>query len=189
MGGGRAMQELLGGRKMSRSVPPEPGSGGLEAVYLDRRDALVRFLRARGAGDQAEDIVQQLWLKVSSAPTAPIADPVGYLYRAANNLMISRHRSAERSERRDDEWGTSAVDAADFAGEAALEARQEIARAEERLRTLGQRVVRTFILFRIDGVPQKEIASQLGVSLSAVEKDLQRAYRAIAGLRSESDAE
>jgi len=188
MGGDRAIQKLVGGRVMSRIDAQQAPAGGLEAVYLERRDALVRFLRARGAGENAEDLVQELWLKVSAAPPAPIADPVSYLYRAANNLMISRHRSTERSERRDDEWG-GAAESEDRSGEAAVAARQEIARAEERLRALGQRVLRTFVMFRVDGVPQKEIAAQLGVSLSAVEKDLQRAYRAIAGLRSEADAE
>jgi RNA polymerase sigma factor (sigma-70 family) len=184
---GGAIQPWNDGRLMGPSISEQPSRGGLEAVYLERREALVRFLRVRGAGEQAEDLVQELWLKVSSA-TSPVTDPVSYLYRAANNLMISRHRSAERSERRDDEW-SSAGDRVDQSGEAAVAARQEIARAEQRLRSLGQRVLRTFVMFRIDGVPQKEIASHLGVSLSAVEKDLQRAYRAIADLRSASNAE
>ena len=165
------------------------GPAGLEAVYLAQREALVRFLRARGAGDRAEDLVQELWLKIASARSSPIADPVSYLYRAANNLMISQYRSAERSDRRDDQWGSAALDEPDMPSEAAIAARQEIAQAEQRLRSLGQRVLRIFIMFRIDGVPQREIATQIGVSLSAVEKDLQRAYRAIADLRSEIDAD
>jgi RNA polymerase sigma-70 factor (ECF subfamily) len=173
---------------MNRTGEGRTRPGGLEAVYLDRRDALVRFLRARGAGDQAEDLVQELWLNVSSAPATPVADPVSYLYRAANNLMISRYRSAARSERREDEWG-GAIDQVDRSGETAIAARRQIARAEERLRALGNRVLSTFVMFRVDGIPQREIAAQLGVSLSAVEKDLQRAYRAIADLRSESDAD
>ena len=67
---------------------------GLKSVYLAHRHDLVRFLRARGAGDAADDLVQELWLKLSQASVGPIADPLGYLYRAASNLMISRHRSA-----------------------------------------------------------------------------------------------
>lgn len=188
MARGRAIQPCRGEQSMNRSEDQRRPAGGLEAVYLERRDALVRFLRARGAGEQAEDLVQELWLRVASAPASPVADPVSYLYRAANNLMISRHRSAQRSERREDEWsGTGEIE--DCLGEAAVAARQEIELAEERLRALGTRVLRTFVLFRVEGVPQKEIASRFGVSLSAVEKDLQRAYRAIARLRSETDAE
>ena len=172
---------------MSSNPPSSPRPGGLEAVYLERRDALARFLRARGAGDHAEDLVQELWLKLSSAAATPIADPVGYLYRAANNLMISRHRSAERSERRDDEFASIGPDE-DRSGEEALAARQEIERAEARLRALGDRVLQIFVLFRVEGVAQRDIARRHGISLSAVEKDLQRAYRAIADLKEDSDA-
>ena len=172
---------------MSSTPPQSPRPSGLEAVYLERRDALTRFLRARGAGDHAEDLVQELWLKLSAARPTPIADPVGYLYRAANNLMISRHRSAERSERRDDEFASAGPEE-DRSGEEALAARQEIERAEARLRALGERVLRVFVLFRIEGVPQREIATRLGISLSAIEKDLQRAYRAIADLREDANA-
>lgn len=172
---------------MSSTPPLSPRPGGLEAVYLERRDALARFLRARGAGDHAEDLVQELWLKLSTAPATPIADPVGYLYRAANNLMISRHRSAERSERREDEFASIGPEE-DRSGEEALAARQEIERADARLRALGERVLRTFVLFRVEGIAQRDIAQRLGISLSAVEKDLQRAYRAIADLREDANA-
>lgn len=187
MSGARAIERPSNGLPMTDPTQSNARPGGLEAVYLDRRDSLVRFLRARGAGDQAEDLVQELWLKLSSPPAIPVADPVGYLYRAANNLMISRHRSAERAGRRDDEW-SSAGPTEDRSGEEALVARQEIELAEERLRSLGERVLEAFVLFRVEGVPQREIAQKLGVSLSAVEKDLQRAYRAIAGLKDISDA-
>jgi RNA polymerase sigma factor (sigma-70 family) len=183
-----AMQRLVRDTLHGGPQMEQPAPAGLEAVYLAKREALVRFLRARGAGDLADDLVQELWLKLSSAPTAPIGDPVGYLYRAANNLMISRFRSRERTSRREDDWRANS-EGEEASGEAALVARQEVAKAEERLRALGERVLRVFVMFRIDGIPQKEIAQRIGVSLSAVEKDLQRAYRAIADLRSEIDAE
>ncbi len=187
MGAGRAMEQSDRDAPMSSTPTQSPRPGGLEAVYLERRDALVRFVRARGAGEHAEDVVQELWLKLSTAPSTPIADPVGYLYRAANNLMISRHRSAERTGRRDLDW-VETGSSEDRSGEEALEARQEIERAEARLRELGERVLHAFVLFRVEGLPQRDIAERLGVSLSAVEKDLQRAYRAIAGLKEASDA-
>ena len=123
-----------------------------------------------------------------SAPATPIADPVGYLYRAANNLMISRHRSARRTERRDEDYDCGFGTSEDRSGEEALAARQEIERAEARLRALGERVLHVFVLFRVEGLPQRDIAARLGLSLSAVEKDLQRAYRAIADLKESSDA-
>src|SRR5690349_1963962 len=62
-------------------------AGGLEAVFIAHRTELLRFLRARGAADAAEDLVQELWLKASASASGPIQDPLAYLYRAANNLM------------------------------------------------------------------------------------------------------
>ena len=167
----------------------EQEAGGLEAVYLAQRAALARFLRARGAGDLADDLVQELWLIVAALPPRPIADPVGYLYRAADNLMISRYRSAQRRDRRDDQWTNAALRDRRPGIDDSLAARQEIARAEQRLRAAGPRVLRAFLLFRVHGIAQRDIAAQLGVSISAVEKDLQRAYRAIAALKDEFDAE
>ena len=180
------MQHAASGMRRIRPQQQEPA--GLEAVYLAHRDALVRFLRARGAGESAEDLVQELWLKLSRSPSAPIAEPLGYLYRAANNLMISRHRSLMRSEGRDEQWLAETTHAVQVSTEAAVEARQQLEQAEKRLRELGPRVLRVFILFRVEGVPQREIANQLNISLSAVEKDLQRAYRAIMELRTGFDA-
>ncbi len=46
-----------------------------------------------------------------------------------------------------------------------------------------------FRRFRLDGVSQAEIAREMGVSLSSIEKDLQKAYRALARLKAKFDAE
>ena len=74
---------------------------GIEAVFLANRDKLVRFLAARGAGDAAEDLVQDLWVKMAGRMDGPIANPLAYLYRAADMLMIDRYRSRRQAERRD----------------------------------------------------------------------------------------
>jgi RNA polymerase sigma-70 factor (ECF subfamily) len=47
------------------------------------------------------------------------------------------------------------------------------------LRSLGERTDYIFRRHRVEGIPQRDIAAELGISLSAVEKHLQRAYRAV----------
>jgi RNA polymerase sigma factor (sigma-70 family) len=166
---------------------------GLEAVFLANRTALLRFLRARGAGDAAEDLLQELWIRAAAAASGPIADPLAYLYRAANNLMLARHRSTLRGSRRDREWsdaagtGDLAVSGAPSA-ERALIAREELEAAEAALRALGERTDHVFRRFRVEGASQRAIADELGISLSAVEKHLQKAYRALVELRRRRDA-
>lgn len=172
--------------RFSRSSPnarPAGAPAGLEAVYLANRAALLRFLRARGAGDGADDLLQELWLRIVSAPTGPVFDPLNYLFRAANNLLLNRVRHHQRQSARDEAWSDTQFGPGGTEADASLVARAEIAEARRRLTECGSRVEEIFFLFRVEGMRQREIAERLGLSLSAVEKDIQRAYRAIATMR------
>lgn len=159
----------------------------LQVVFLNHRDALLRFLRARGAGDNAEDILQDLWLRVVDMDDSAINTPLPYLYRAANNLMHDRFRMTQRARKRDNEWsetthGTGGASDAPLP-DRTLIARQQLAEIDAQIGKEGPRVFRIFRRFRIDGISQRQIAQEMGISLSAVEKDLQKAYRAIAAWR------
>jgi len=163
----------------------------LQVVFLNHRDALLRFLRARGAADNAEDILQDLWLRMEDMEASAIKSPLPYLYRAANNLMHDRYRMNQRARKRDNEWSevtheTSGVSDHPLPGRA-LAARQQLAAVEARIGKEGPRVLRIFRRFRVDGIGQQQIAEEMGISLSAVEKDLQKAYRALAAWRESED--
>ncbi len=160
---------------------------GLEAVFLAHRDALLRFLRARGAGEDAEDLLQDLWFRVAATPVGPIAEPVGYLMRAANNLMLDRARGQLRSMRRDHDWSETAPGETPDA-ERRLIGLDQLARTEAVLAALGSRTEAIFRRYRLDEVTIDQVAREFGVSRSTVEKDLQKAYRALLALRSERDA-
>ncbi len=163
--------------------------GGLEAVFLENRTTLLRFLRARGAGDAAEDYLQEVWIKASAGASGPIAEPLAYLYRTANNVMLDRRRAELRATRRDTAWSEAADDAAPAESEARLIARERLAAVESALAGLGDRTDAIFRRYRLDGVSQRDIAAEFGISLSAVEKHLQKAYRALADLKERLDAE
>ena len=66
---------------------------------------------------------------------------------------------------------------------------QRLTEARAVLSELGPRVEMIFRRFRIEGVGQKQIAEELGVSLTTVEKDLQKAYRAMLTLKQKLDTE
>lgn len=176
-----------------RSVPPTAGhSAGLEQVYLANRPALLRFLRARGAGEAAEDLLQELWIKASAGAAGPIRDPLPYLYRTANNLMLDRRRAEIRQARREVEYAGPSEEGEPASNapheERAMIAREELRTAQEALSALGERTEIVFRRFRLEGASQKQIAEEEGISLSAVEKHLQKAYRALIELRSRFDA-
>jgi RNA polymerase sigma-70 factor (ECF subfamily) len=163
-----------------------PGSG-LQAIFIANREKLLRFLVAHGGDDAAEDLLQELWIRVSTGSTAPVAHPLSYLYRAANNLMLDRYRSIRQSIRRDADWAeaqTTDPDTSDMpSGERALMAREQLQLAEQALNALGARAATAFRRHRLDGVPQKVIARELNVSLSTIEADLRKAYAAMIELR------
>jgi RNA polymerase sigma factor (sigma-70 family) len=159
---------------------------GLEAVFLANRDALLRFLTAHGAGDAAEDVLQELWLKLQSARSGPIAAPLAYLYRAANNLMLDRYRSHRQAAQRDHDW-SEAGPTEQPDSERSLIAREQVAQAAAALDALGPRVAAIFRRHRLDGVGQREVAAEFGVSLSTVEADLRKAYAALIAIRRQSD--
>lgn len=162
-------------------------ASGLEAVFLANRTRLCGFLKSHGAGDDAEDLVQELWLRIARTDPGPVDQPLAYLYRAANNLMLDRYRSARQSTQREQAWSDAATtipgrsDAP--AEDRRLIAREEVHLASTALAELGPRAATAFRRHRIDGVPQREIARELGVSLSTVESDLRRGYAAMIALR------
>ncbi|HTM96134.1 MAG TPA: RNA polymerase sigma factor [Croceibacterium sp.] len=162
----------------------------LQSVLLNERARLLRFLAARGAADEAEDLLHELWQRVATPPRQPIADPLSYLFRAAENMMRDMRRSQTSRARRQFEWHEVAT-APDEppVGERALIARERLREVRAALAALGPRVELVFRRCRLDGVSQVLAARDLGVSLSSVEKDLQKAHRALAGLKAKFDAE
>ncbi len=167
---------------------------GIEGVLLANRDRLIRFLEAHGAGAAAEDLFQELWMKVAGRATGPIAQPLSYLFRAANNLMLDRYRSTRQAGQRERDWtdaeGAGHGERSDEpSAERSLIARDQLLRAQALLDRLEPhpRVATCFRRFRLDGLSQKQIATELGVSLSTVESDLRKAYAALLALRREWD--
>src|SRR6478735_10307715 len=84
---------------------PDIASSGLQAAVLAYRAELNRFLVARRATpDEAEDILQDLYVNVRSLRIAPVAEPRAYLYRMTANLLADRRRSAARRVVRELAW-------------------------------------------------------------------------------------
>ena len=167
---------------------------GLQAIFFENRESLLRFLRARGAGEHAEDLVQDIWLRASTQSSGPIAHPRSYLFRIAHNLMIDVHRADGQRQRREQLWedvnGSSGDELSDEpSAEHRMIALGMLERATHVINELGEPTTTIFRRFRIDGVGQKIIARDLSVSLATVEKHLQKAYRAMAALKREFDTE
>jgi RNA polymerase sigma factor (sigma-70 family) len=171
-------------------------SGGLlRMALLEHRAALLRyFLARRVPPEEAEDVMQDLVVKLESHVSGPIAEPRAYLYRMAENLLLDRIRSEGRRRGREQAWVAAQAGATLEADdrpspEQALIARERLALVSAALSSLPERTVQVFRRYRIEGVPQRQIAAELGISLSAVEKHLQKAYQIVVDTQKRLDAD
>lgn len=168
---------------------------GLLQTFITARPELLRFLRLRGAApDEAEDILQTMGLALASQATGPVDQPRAYLYRMATNQFLLHRRSDARQRRRDEDW----VDAQSGfmreidpqpSAETVLIASQHLHLLQGVIDAMPERTATIFRLFRLENVQQKTIAADLGISVSAVEKHLARAYLDILHARRKFDEE
>ena len=158
----------------------------LLAAYAAKRGDLVRFFTARlGSAAEAEDLIQDLYIKLASLPPGPpVTDPSGYLYRIAVNLMLDRTRGQRRGAARDDAWRLSrgrriaGMDVVDEPSpEQEVEARDRLRRLAEAVRQLPAQTRRAFELAKLEGMSHAEAANRLGVSRKTVEKQVSAALR------------
>lgn len=202
--GGRPVPPILPavhgsyGRKPSFRLLPDAShpccerfmtDGGLVLLFGELRPALARYLMARGASsDEAEDILQDIHMKLLADNIGPVSQARAYLYSMANNHFLMHRRSAGRRVRREEDWAQinggrdGEVDERPSV-ETELIAREQLAILQRVLDDLPERSRIIFRRFRIDGEPQRRIAEELGISVSAVEKHLARAYEAITSAR------
>jgi len=168
-------------------------SSGLLEAFLALRAPLHRYLSLQGASpDEAEDILQEAGVKLAEKSLSSIENPRAYLYRMVHNLFVLHRRTASRRTRRDEAWaGVHSGDPPEMdetpSAEAGLIAREQLAILQSAIGALPERTKTIFRRFRLDGVPQRQIAAELGISLSAVEKHLAKAYEEIAVRRRKID--
>lgn len=151
------------------------------------RAALLRFIRARGIDDaRAEDLLQDLWLRLAAAPAGPIGQPRAYLFRMAANLVLDMRRAETRAMARDRAWIEADApgdvlpelrpDPAPDAETALIQA-EELRRLRDAIDLLPPGAARALRLCRIDGMPQADAARVMGISRSGIEKHLATALR------------
>jgi len=167
----------------------EPASP-LMAAYLRKREDLLRYFTLRlGSQALAEDIVQDMALRLASTTAGQVESPAAYLYRLGTNLMLDRLKQQRRSAARDEAWRRTG--ATQVGGEAAADeppadavaaARQRLARLLAALDALPPQRRRAFVLHKLEGLSHAETALRMGVSRSAVEKHIIAALQQLMAL-------
>ncbi|MEO1220416.1 MAG: RNA polymerase sigma factor [Pseudomonadota bacterium] len=155
----------------------------------------MRFLVARTRDpDLAEDFLQDARAKLlSDRGDRQVGNPIPYIFQLLANLVEDHRRSERARAQRGREWGDRGEglepDRADHVTpEQNAAGRDMLDKTIEALGELPDKTRAIFLAYRIEGRGQKQIAKDHGLSLSAVEKHLQRAYRAVLEIRKKLDA-
>ena len=145
----------------------------LLAEYADFDRRLTRRL---GSPDLASEAINETYLRLEEARLiGPVRNPKAYLFRIALNIASDRRRAEKR--RLTAEEVDSLLDIPDDRPDAArvIEDRSEASLLWRAIAELPERRHRVLLLSRIDGMPNREIAALLGVTVRTVETDLKQA--------------
>jgi RNA polymerase sigma factor (sigma-70 family) len=156
-------------------------TSGILKVTLDARfraPLMAYFLRRTRNRTEAEDLTQETFIRLIRSESFENADEANaYVFRVASNLLRDRARAAIRMKRipvsplelvspSDLTSGLSE----DCGPERVLIGRESLSEVLGALDELGDRTKSVFILFRLEGMRQKEIAALYSMGLSTVEK-------------------
>ncbi len=155
-----------------------PADPALEALSRRFRSALLGYFRRRVKDAiEAEDLVQEVFLRLlRRGNVAAIADARAYLFETASTVLIDRsRRGSVRHSAAHESFDPDRHDGADFPSERVYLGREALGRVSAALLELPERTRIIFVLRRLEGMKYSDIARQLGISVSAVEKHMVRA--------------
>jgi RNA polymerase sigma-70 factor (ECF subfamily) len=149
----------------------------LERLAARYYESLIRFFRRRSRSvDDAADLAQDTFARLSAADLRDIRQPASFLFTTALNLLRDRARSAQV---RNEAFSVPAEETQLVCPaprvERVLDGEQRIRVLEVALRELSPKCRAVFVLFHYDGLPQREIADRLRISVSMVEKYVRQA--------------
>ena len=155
----------------------------LSTLCKEHGASLVRFLTRRlKSVEDAEDIAQAALLRIQKLDDGVSLDnPKAYLFQVANNLAIDNMRRNEILQRY---LQTESLSRESQNAEGALSperiyaAQQQLKKVQNAIDGLPLKYRQAFLLHRKNGMSYSEIATEMGVSVSSVEKYILQALRA-----------
>lgn len=162
--------------------------GNIEANLADRetlqalndkfRGTLLRhFQRRYSRSSEIEDMVQEVFVRLlRRGGVATLENLQAYVFETASSVLKDRLRKQRTHHDSDHEPFDPEVHiTADFSPEDVLLNRERLAHASAALLELPERTRVIFVLRRLEGMRFQDISARLGISVSAVEKHMQRA--------------
>ena len=148
-------------------------SGILEA-YLENELALKRYLRRFiRSREAADDLAQEAFLRAFAAESRRAIDqPKAFLFKVAKNLALNelaRQSSVAIEPLGDFEGQEVLEDSSQASGEDVVHNRERIRLLARAIAALPPQCAKVFVLRKMRGLSQKEIAARLNISVRTVE--------------------
>ena len=150
-----------------RDLPTSPGFWA---------EILRRVRRRTRNAVEAEDAMHAAFLRLERyRAVRPVDNPAAFLVQTAVNISIDQHRRQRFiSPTPVEEYVQILADNSPLQDEV-LATRKRLQRARQGIAQMTPRTRQVFLMSRVDGMKHKDIAQQLGISQSAVEKHLAKA--------------
>lgn len=162
----------------------------LESLYRDYGQTLRTFLaRRRVSREQAADIVQETYCRVQQADSVEsIRQPKAFLIRVASNVLLNsrRHHRHALEESAPDFEGLEVANE-DPSAYRQMSAEQELAIVRAALMELPPKCRQAFVMNRLDNLSYPQVAREMGLSVSMIEKYISQALAHMRGRLSAAD--
>lgn len=159
--------------------------GWFAREILPHEEALLRYLaRTWGKRDDIHDLRQEVYVRVyeAAAKARPLS-PKSFMFTTARHLMadrIRRSRVVSIEATGDLEALNVLVD--EISPEQRASARHEMSRLAEAFDRLPPQCRRVVWMRKVEGISQRQVAEQLGISEGAVEKQITKGVRLLASM-------
>ncbi|MEQ8207608.1 MAG: RNA polymerase sigma factor [Woeseia sp.] len=149
-------------------------SHSVASVFLSIKDGLARAIAGIVPPKEIEDIVQETYVRVCQVKSSEsIHEPRRFLYRTARNLALDFRKKAETRLTDAAEWEEDFTDEDGLLKDETFDlvaTNEEFAQFCEAVRHLPVQCRRVFVLKKVYGLSQREIAKELDIKESTVEK-------------------
>lgn len=149
----------------------------IAGMFMSLRASLARAVTGIVPPKDVEDIVQETYVRVCQAETRDnVRQPRSFLFRTVRNLALDHIKRAESrlavSVEENRELGFGEGQRARDDTLERVSSDEEFSRFCDAVRRLPVQCRRTFVLKKVYGYTQREIAMELGLSESTVEKHI-----------------